>query len=72
MRFNCGPTAFEKFLAEHQLIRDGEHPYQQWHDHFAFFPTRVGNGDCRWLEIIQRIGWYSDVCGWQWEYRAKP
>lgn len=64
MKFNCGPTSQEKHQAKHE-----------WHDIFALLPTRVGDRDCRWLEIIQRKGIYYNprpgCAWWEWEYRAK-
>ncbi len=64
MKFDCGPTPKERHEAK-----------KQWHRLFAWWPTRVGHRDCRWLEFIQRRGTYH--CGygymgswWEWEYRA--
>ncbi|MBO0129139.1 hypothetical protein [Agrobacterium burrii] len=47
MKFNCGPTQQER----RQQVRDR---YCVWHKWFAWFPVRVGNHDCRWLETIER------------------
>lgn len=63
MKFNCGPSWYEKHLAK-----------EQWHDFFPLWPRRVGDGDCRWLEYIERKGDYRTCWasgGWSWEYRAK-
>ena len=62
MRLNCGPTWEERIAAK-----------EKWHRWFAWYPVRVGSGDCRWLETVERIGkfhiWPGD-CHWTWEYRA--
>ncbi len=59
MKFDCG--------------EDWEHKHKRlsaWHSHFVWFPVRVGNHDCRWLEVIERKGNYSGYGGdWWWEYR---
>lgn len=39
MKFSCGSSKTE--------IAD-------WHDWFAWHPVRVGDGDCRWLETVER------------------
>lgn len=44
MKFNCGSTkAAEK-----------RERWLNWHRVFAWWPTRVGDNDCRWLECIER------------------
>lgn len=46
----------------------------QWHDWFAWYPVRVAEGDCRWLETVERKGelHYDFVAGdWKFEYREK-
>jgi len=47
MKFNCGPTQAER----RQQARDR---FCVWHRWFAWFPVRVGSGDCRWLETVER------------------
>lgn len=51
----------------------------KWHDWFAWYPVRVGEGDVRWLETVQRAGAYErvwwDGCyqtWWTWEHRLPP
>ncbi len=41
---------------------------EEWHRWFAWYPARIGDHDCRWLEYIERRYCYhiSDF----WEYRA--
>ena len=63
MKFDCGPTRAEKHQAK-----------KEWHLHFAWWPIRVGLGDCRWLEWVMRKGTFHyrrhENC-WDWEYRAR-
>lgn len=68
MKINCGPTFEEKQAAR-----------KEWHRWFAWRPVRVGSGDCRWLETIERrISWQPNratgpfpVSGyWLVDYRA--
>lgn len=49
MRFNCGPSFNVK--AEETYSR-----FSNWHRWYAWFPVRVGEDDCRWLEWIERRG----------------
>lgn len=54
MRFNCGKSRqqrcvehAENTLQHVRIIRT------EWTDKFAWWPVRVGEDDCRWLETIQ-------------------
>lgn len=59
MKINCGPTKEERISA-----------LMKWHAWFAWFPVRIGAGDCRWLERIERKGYgHAEVEIWYWEYR---
>lgn len=61
MKFNCGPTWAEKKEAK-----------EQWHPWFAWHPVRIGSGDCRWLETIERKGeYYIGGGGYLYMYRAR-
>ena len=45
-----------------------------WHDWFAWYPVRIGPGDCRWLETVEccREWCRLDYMPWSyWNYRAK-
>jgi hypothetical protein len=48
---------------------------QDWHPYFAFLPKWVADGDCRWLEWIERkieyVGAYDGTYGFA-SYRAAP
>jgi hypothetical protein len=59
MKWNCGPTPEEAHAAK-----------EIWHAWFAWRPVRVGSGDCRLFETIQRKGTYWTDAGWTWEYKA--
>lgn len=64
MRFNCDRF---KRPSRHQRIT-------QWHRWFAWYPVRIADGDCRWLEYVERkatywCGWDSD--GYYWYYRPE-
>lgn len=61
MKFNCGPTSEERRKAK-----------EEWHPWFAWHPVRIGSGDCRWLETVDRLGTcYRGYGGdfWSWSYR---
>lgn len=47
MKLNCGPTHMERRQQEWQR-------FCTWHKWFAWYPVRVGSGDCRWLEYVER------------------
>ena len=48
-----------------------------WHRWFAWHPVRVGMGDWRWLEVVDRCGERRLIANgdgqpewfWDWEYR---
>ena len=43
MKFDCGETAQE------EINRLGE-----WHRWFAWYPIKISEHDCRWLEFVER------------------
>lgn len=55
MRFNCGPSLAQRRWNKAVKMKD-------WHKHFCWWPVRIANGDCRWLETIERRfgDWYHD------------
>jgi len=65
MKFNCGDSPLEKSKKLRLKL-------ENWHSFFALLPRRVGPGDCRWLETIERKGEFYCYCGdawWEWQYR---
>lgn len=64
MKFNCPKKPEKK-----------ENKKLFWHNWFAWFPVRVADEDCRWLEMVDRRGnieYYMDGgTYWKYEYRAK-
>lgn len=62
MKIKCGPSWWERHLAK-----------QEWHRWFAWRPVRVGEGDCRWLEAVERKGtyWCYGHGSWDWKYRVR-
>ena len=47
MKFDCGEDPLKKGLREEDRLRG-------WHTKFAWFPVRIGDNDCRWLEFVER------------------
>jgi hypothetical protein len=35
------------------------HNRTNWHRYFAWWPVNVGGNDWRWLETVERTGWYD-------------
>ena len=60
MKFKCGPTQEE--ILEYITT---------WHDYFAWWPTKVADGDCRWMETIERKADYWNQPPMFQKYRAK-
>lgn len=64
MKFNC-----PKFKSAEERRKDKE----QWHKWFAWYPIRVIDGSCRWLEIVHRSGYsytgYRGTRFWIYTYR---
>lgn len=58
MKINCG----ESWETKARRMLD-------WHPYFAWYPIRVGENDCRWLETIQRKR-VPSWGGWDSEYRV--
>lgn len=54
MKFRCGPSWLERQNLRAVKLLAKVATLQQWHDWFAWWPTRVGPDDCRWLETIQQ------------------
>lgn len=63
MKIDCGQSK----LAKNRHLTD-------WHPWFAWFPVRLGENDCRWLEVIERkYDFQSRISGnvYDAKYRAK-
>ena len=76
MKFDCGERFMLRQRGELRAKR-----YNDWHKRFAWFPIKVGNHDCRWLEFVERKcptcfygDWFTGVItttyGNDIEYRA--
>lgn len=65
MKFNCGEPYHLRYAKKVQKKLD-------WHRKFAWWPVRVGQYDCRWLEFVERKGRIGASWGgvvWEYEYR---
>lgn len=75
MRFKCGPTRDEE-LAKEAAARARLDAPHSWHPWFAWFPIQLAQGDCRWLEVVERRGDYTSRFDnspwWVWSYREIP
>ena len=70
MKFNCGPeskplTARDLRMLERAQLRGDRwraaHAHlTRWHRWFAWFPVRISDDDCRWLEWIERRKEFHD------------
>lgn len=54
MKINCGPDQKTKHEIDCVKARREAARLKEWHNFFALIPRRVGNYDCRWLEMIER------------------
>lgn len=56
MQIDCGRRAKQRFDR-----------LSQWHDWFAWRPVKVGDYECRWLEVVERkCEWLG---AWDGEYK---
>ena len=63
MRFNCGKSVQKKLKDQ-----------REWHSWFAWYPVRVAENDCYWLEYVERkevpiIGRVTGHILINWKYR---
>ena len=74
MKFNCGKRTY----AQRKKAR--QKALKHWHKWFAWYPVRLGEHDCRWLEFVQRRGsikigyvmeteYCSEIKIWYWRYK---
>lgn len=54
MKFNCGPSQAERERRERQAELAERRAQRSWHRWFAWRPIRIAEGDCRWLEYVER------------------
>ena len=54
MRFYCGPTKQERQRNRIRKLRDKLWKLQQWNRWFAWYPVRMNDRQCAWLEYIER------------------
>lgn len=54
MKFRCGLTKETKEQRERDHLRAKWAWQEQWHDWYAWFPVKVADNDCRWLETVRR------------------
>lgn len=50
MKFNCGPDKYERAVIKENKLNEKCEQMRKGVKKFAWLPTRVGSGDCRWLE----------------------
>lgn len=65
MKLNCGPTQATKKQRAEDILREwATRIVDEGEVVFAWFPIRLGDNDCRWLEKVKRnvIG-YVDAWG---------
>jgi hypothetical protein len=83
MKFNCGPTKEELYVAKRKAFDAVIKRRLEGEKVFAWLPKRIGSGDCRWLEFVirkdsnlfysdyrQKIISYSDRYTPRWKYEA--
>ncbi len=54
MKLNCGPSYEQRRAEKVEALKREIIRLRDWHDWFAWFPVRVAEGDCRWLEVVER------------------
>lgn len=60
MRFDCGETYEER----HARL-------ENWHRFFAWYPVKIKDHDCAWMEWVLRKGKFTCSWGdadWTWSY----
>lgn len=54
MKLNCGPSKKVRVQRRYDAAEREAVRLRNWHRHFCLIPTRVAEGDCRWLEWVDR------------------
>lgn len=60
MKLNCGLSRETKERQREEWAEREAARLVEWHDHFAWWPIRMGDNDCRWLEAMERRVVYVD------------
>ncbi len=61
MKLNCGKTPETKEREREERIEQRAYELGQWRWKFAWFPIRMDDNDCRWLEWYQERFPYAYV-----------
>lgn len=74
MKLSCGPDQDTRRQRRRQKARDY---WLNWHRWFAWYPVRIKEGDCRWMEFVERkadrVGAFGMIFEWtpyDFSYRA--
>lgn len=69
MKFNCGPSAYERAMARMKAQRAEERRLEQWRKVFLFWPKRMEDNLCHWLEFIETRSefWDGPISGRRYE-----
>lgn len=59
MRFNCGASKETKFRMQREAAETSAQELRQWHKVFLWFPVRIEDGHCHWLETVERRFLYA-------------
>lgn len=54
MKFYCGPSKEEKARKAYQRYLEWVEYLKNWHDKFLWWPRRMEDGYCHWLETVER------------------
>ena len=72
MKIDCGLSPEERWELRETKRLEQYARRLEWHVWFAWYPVRVGKGDCRWLERVERrqLPQHFLFESAVWEYRA--
>jgi hypothetical protein len=54
VKFNCGPSAEQKVKNLRKEYEERAENAAKWQPFFAWLPIRIGEDECRWLEVVER------------------
>lgn len=72
MKLDCGPTADERKALRKARLNREKARRRDWHPVFAWWPTRVGSHDCRWLEYIYRREVKTGETSYEYHFGCPP